>query len=142
MLLTWFHQFNIILYFYCSGSVPPAVVWAQRKDKIFLTINLEDCKSPDIKLTETTLTFKGTGGPQNDAHAVEITFFGEIDVEKSKYVVNSRNIPMVLFRKEEGEYWPRLLKEKTKAHWLKTDFDKWKDEDESDAEEEGRGGGG
>jgi len=58
MLLTWFHQFNIILYFYCSGSVPPAVVWAQRKDKIFLTINLEDCKSPDIKLTETTLTFK------------------------------------------------------------------------------------
>lgn len=25
---------------------------------------------------------------------------------------------------------------------MKTDFDKWKDEDESDAEEEGRGGGG
>lgn len=59
--------------------------------------------------------YRGTGGPQNDAHAVEITFFGEIDVEKSKYVVNSRNIPMVLFRKEEGEYWPRLLKEKTKV---------------------------
>jgi len=30
--------------------------------------------------------YRGTGGPQNDAHAVEITFFGEIDVEKSKYV--------------------------------------------------------
>ena len=61
------------------------------------------------------MSYRGKGGPQNEDHEVVIEFYGEIDVEKSKYVVNARNIPMVLFRKEEGTYWPRLLKEKTKV---------------------------
>jgi len=39
-------------------------------------------------------------------------------------------------KKIEEEYWPRLLKEKAKVHWLKTDFDKWVDEDEQDPNEE------
>ena len=46
---------------------------------------------------------------------------------------------------EEGPYWERLLADKTKAHWLKIDFGKWKDEDDSDAEGEvgaGAPGGG
>merc|ERR1711997_482605 len=34
----------------------------------------------------------------------------------------------------EGPYWERLLKDKTKQHWLKVDFQKWKDEDDSDEE--------
>jgi hypothetical protein len=38
-------------------------------------------------------------------------------------------------RKKEAkaEYWPRLTKDKAKLHFLKTDFDKWVDEDEQDA---------
>lgn len=58
---------------------------------------------------------RGKGGHEGTIHEVEIEFYGELDTEKSKFVVNSRNIPMVLFRKEEGEYWPRLMKEKTKV---------------------------
>lgn len=41
-----------------------------------------------------------------------------------------------------GPYWERLLKEKTKQHWLKIDFNKWKDEDDSDDEENGAPGAG
>lgn len=38
---------------------------------------------------------------------------------------------MKLRKKELDEaYWPRLLKESKKVHFLKTDFDKWVDEDE------------
>ena len=37
---------------------------------------------------------------------------------------------------DEG-YWDRLLADKTKQHWLKIDFSKWKDEDDSDNEEGG-----
>lgn len=38
---------------------------------------------------------------------------------------------MKLQKKElKDEYWPRLLKENKKLHFLKTDFDKWVDEDE------------
>lgn len=39
-----------------------------------------------------------------------------------------------------GPYWERLLKDKTKQHWLRIDFNKWKDEDESG--DEGEAGGG
>ena len=40
-----------------------------------------------------------------------------------------------MLRKKElkEEYWPRLTKDKSKLHFLKTDFDKWVDEDEQDA---------
>lgn len=37
-------------------------------------------------------------------------------------------------KKEEGPYWPQLTKEKKKYHWLKVDFNKWKDEDDSEDE--------
>lgn len=38
--------------------------------------------------------------------------------------------------KEESKWWPRLLKENKKYHWLKVDFNKWKDEDDSGAEDD------
>lgn len=47
---------------------------------------------------------------------------------------NSRNIEISL-PKKDAKWWPRLLKDKAKAHWLKVDFSKWKDEDESGAED-------
>ena len=61
--------------------------------------------------------------------------------QKSKFAVRDRCIEFALEKKEDGPYWDRLLKEKTKRHWLKIDFNKWKDEDESD-EEEAAGPGG
>ncbi len=50
----------------------------------------------------------------------------------------------MLRKKELGEeYWPRLLKDGKKIHFLKTDFDKWVDEDEQDAvPEDSLGAGG
>jgi len=32
--------------------------WAQRKDRVLVTITLEDCKKPTIELTDTGLYFK------------------------------------------------------------------------------------
>lgn len=37
-----------------------------------------------------------------------------------------RVVRCVLTRAEEGEYWPRLTKEKIRLHWLKVDFGRWK----------------
>ena len=42
-------------------------------------------------------------------------------------------------KKESGPYWPRLLKQTGKFHFLKTDFSKWKDEDEEDEEVDNNG---
>ena len=61
--------------------------------------------------------------------------------QKSKQLISGRGIDFVLIKAEEGPYWPRLLKDTKKCHWLKVDFNKWKDEDESDDEGAGAGGG-
>merc|ERR1712227_592013 len=55
--------------------------------------------------------------------------------EKTKYAVRDRVIEFALEKKDgEGPYWKRLVKEEKKQHWLKVDFNKWRDEDESDDE--------
>lgn len=41
----------------------------------------------------------------------------------------------------DSKYWPHLTKEKKKYHWLKVDFKKWKDEDDSDDEAVSGAGG-
>ena len=41
----------------------------------------------------------------------------------------------ILKKKERGPFWPRLLKDAKKVHWLKADWNKWKDEDEEEEEE-------
>merc|ERR1711981_1309276 len=121
--------------------VPPMVMWAQRPNLIFLTLCLEDCKDPVIKVEPNKLYFKGIGGPEKKVHELSIDFFGEVDPEKSKFAVRDRVIEFALERKESGPYWKRLVKQEQKQHWLKIDFNKWKDEDESDDEAGGGGGG-
>lgn len=102
---------------------------------MYLTINVEDCKNPVIKFDVNKLHFEGTGNKDCLQYELTLEFYGEIDAEKSKFVVLSRHIQLAVFKKESGPFWPRLLKEKTKVHWLKTDFDKWRDEDDSDVDE-------
>ena len=54
-----------------------------------------------------------------------LDFYGEIDVENSKTNHSARDVEFVLRKKElKEEYWPRLLKESKKVHFLKTNFDK------------------
>ena len=57
--------------------------------------------------------------------------------QASRKYVRDRNIELFLVKKESGPFWPHLLKQKLKQHWLKVDFTKWKDEDDdSDVEGE------
>ena len=69
------------MHFLIFRPVPPKVMWAQRPNLIFLTVCLEDCKSPEIKVDTDKLHFKGVGGPDKKHHEITINFFGEIDTE-------------------------------------------------------------
>lgn len=113
----------------------PSVIWAQRHDKLYVTINVEDCKNAVINFENDKLSFSGSGGPDKLNYEVTLNLYGEIDPSQSNYAVLSRHIPMIIRKKDTGNYWPRLLKESRKLHWLKTDFDKWRDEDDSDVDE-------
>jgi len=123
-------------------TLSPNAVWAQRNDVIFLTIQLEDCKDPSIKLEENNVTFKGNGGPDKKEYTLNVDLYEAIDADKSIHSVRDRAIEFILKKKEDGPYWPRLTKSTTKHHWLKIDFNKWVDEDESGDEGGPMGGGG
>lgn len=116
------------------------VLWAQRSSTsdaamnfIYLTINVPDVPKEGLQLDlkPTGLTFTGTSGTLKRKYHVELDFFAEIDPKESKISHTAKNIEIKIQKKDlKEEYWPRLLKESKKLHFLKTDFDKWVDEDE------------
>ena len=109
----------------------PILKWAQRKDKIFLTINVVHDKKPIIDLTDgKRIKYKGTDGKIN--YAFDIEFFDEIVKEESKYTLESRHIFLNLKKKNVGFYWPRLLKDKNKYHWIEIDWMYYSEEGEED----------
>ncbi|XP_053680900.1 uncharacterized protein CG16817-like [Anopheles nili] len=112
-----------------EAAVPPPAVWAQRSDVVFLTLNVE-CTDPEFKFTDTTMSFSGVGKPEGRKYALNFEFYDKINPETVSAKNIKRCIEFVIAKAEPDEtYWPRLLKEKTKAHWLKVDFNKWEDED-------------
>lgn len=62
-------------------------------------------------------------------------FYLFLILKNSKTTVGGRYVEVVLQKlPSDSKYWPHLTKEKKKYHWLKVDFKKWKDEDDSDDE--------
>ncbi|KAF5243869.1 hypothetical protein FAUST_2635 [Fusarium austroamericanum] len=123
-----------------SDTVYPEVLWAQRssesdvsKNFIYLTISVPDVSKDNISLDlqPTKLNFTGTSSTLKKKYHVELELWGEIDPAESKINHTSKNVEIKLQKKElKEEYWPRLLKDSKRVHFLKTDFDKWVDEDE------------
>ncbi|KAG4423974.1 hypothetical protein IFR04_002816 [Cadophora malorum] len=125
-----------------STAQTPEVLWAQRSSKtdaeknfIYLTITVPDVQKSNLKLDvkSQSLTFSGHSDSLKRDYHVELEFYGEIDEAETKVNHTAKNIALVLRKKElKEEFWPRLLKDAKKVHFLKTDFDKWVDEDEQD----------
>ncbi|KAH0498562.1 hypothetical protein TgHK011_005813 [Trichoderma gracile] len=123
-----------------SETLTPEVLWAQRssatdaaKNFIYLTISVPDVSKEDLKLDlkPTSVTFTGTSATLKKTYHVELELYAEIDPAESRVNHTAKNVEMKLQKKElKEEYWPRLLKSSQKLHFLKTDFDKWVDEDE------------
>jgi len=136
-----------------ASPLTPEVIWAQRshatdlnKNIVYITINVAQIK-PDTwhcDFTSTTVSFGGT--TTKDVHyKVDLELYDEIDPEESRKHFTTRGLDLVLRKKEaKVEFWPRLLKGTKKAHFVKTDFDKWVDEDEQDTRDDldNLGGGG
>ncbi|CAM8877296.1 hypothetical protein QQ045_019040 [Rhodiola kirilowii] len=112
---------------------PPEVLWAQRSDKVYLTVALPDAK--DVAVTcepEGNFSFSS-----KSAHGESVGFsfdlFGKIVPDDCKTKVVSRNIICSVQKAEEG-WWSRLLKSEGKpAPYIKVDWNKWRDEDDSDS---------
>ena len=114
-----------------SKSKFPIIKWAQRKDKLFLTICVVHSKKPVVDLTDgKRIKYQGTDGSVN--YSFDIELYDEIVKEESKYTLDSRNIFLNLKKKTSGPYWPRLLKDEKKYHWIEVDWMYYAEEDEED----------
>ncbi|KAJ6831640.1 uncharacterized protein M6B38_347715 [Iris pallida] len=111
----------------------PTVAWAQRSDKIYLTIELPDAKDVNLKLEpEGKFIFSATrdGVP----YEFDIELFDKINDKESKFNVGVRNIVCTV-KKAENKWWSRLLKQEGKPPvFINVDWDKWIDEDDENAE--------
>ncbi|KAN0065882.1 p23 chaperone protein wos2 [Thecaphora frezii] len=130
----------------------PEILWAQRssdhepeKNVVYLTINVSNLPAaPETKFDLTSTGFEfhakvgdASKGIVNKEYAFKLDFFAEIDVENSKHILTSKSLYAVLRKMEAKlEYWPRLTKDKVRLHNVKTDFDKWVDEDEQAGNDE------
>lgn len=87
----------------------------------------------ELDIQPTYLDFTAYSNTRKASYHVKLDLYAEIEPKETRLNHTTRSIELVLQKKElKQEFWPRLLKEKSKVHFLKTDFDKWVDEDEQD----------
>jgi len=111
----------------------PLVLWAQRADKVFVSVQLGDITEEQIKLETDSLTFKASS--QGKVWETSIEFNKSIIPEDSSSKNMGREFLFELKKKDPGPFWPRLIKGTQKQQNVKVDFSRWKDEeDESDDE--------
>ncbi|KAG6523229.1 co-chaperone protein p23-1-like isoform X2 [Zingiber officinale] len=111
----------------------PTVKWAQRSDKVYLTVDLADAKDVKVNLEpEGEFSFFAT--KEGVPYEVDLKLFDRINVKESKLNISARSIVYVV-KKLDKKWWSRLLKEDAKPPaFLKVDWDKWIDEDDENEE--------
>lgn len=114
-------------------SLHPEIIWAQRSDKLFVTVELPDAKDSKVDLDpDGKFSFSAKAGPNDQQYEASLELFEHINVEKSKTIKGSRHIICMIEKAEKG-WWPRLLKAAGRSPpFLKADWDKWVDEDDED----------
>lgn len=123
-----------------AKTVIPEVLWAQRssateetKNWVYLTFSVPDV-APDtlkVELKPHGVAFTGPSATLRQTYAVDLALYAEIVPDKSTVSHTGKCVEMKLQKKDvKEEYWPRLLKDAQKVHFVKTDFDKWVDQDE------------
>ncbi|XP_068650766.1 co-chaperone protein p23-2 [Aristolochia californica] len=107
-------------------SRQPEVLWAQRSDKIYLTVSLLDGKDVSVNSEPHGLfTFSAKG-----AVGFSLELYGRIAPEGCKVSIGIRSV-LCSIKKEEKGWWKRLLKSEEKpAPYIKVDWNRWCDEED------------
>jgi len=85
-------NWSLIVFIFLKSSATP-FVWAQRKDRLFISVNLRDISGEKFELLPNSLTFSANSDGKSYSGAVN--FFDEIDVEvkseRSKKIIRRKN---------------------------------------------------
>jgi len=112
----------------------PNIKWAERKDKLFITIDLNDVKDAKIDISESNhLSFSGVSNGKE--YKLDLELYGEVDKAQSKWTIDTRNIFLRIIKKSKG-FWNYVNKDKKKYNFIHVDWNLYVDEDEEDEKPE------
>lgn len=64
----------------------PEVKWAQRLDKVFITVQLPDSKDSKVNLEpDGVFTFSGSAGSENHHYELKLELFDKVNVEVCRH---------------------------------------------------------
>lgn len=66
----------------------PPVIWAQRNNVIYVTICVEDCKKPDVKIEPEQIVFHSVAGLQQKIYDITIPLYAPVEPEVSYIIIN------------------------------------------------------
>lgn len=87
---------------------------------------------PINRFTEDTFHFKSKSVDQDRLYEVTLNFLHKINPEKIVTKNTTRYTEYTITKAEVGPYWKSLTNDKRKPHFIKADFNKWRDEDDDD----------
>lgn len=85
--------------------------------------------------------FKASSVDTAKQYEVTLNFLHKINPDAVQTKNTARCIEITIKKAETGPYWTTLTNDKKKPHFLKVDYNKWRDEESDYDEEEGGGGG-
>jgi len=119
-----------------APMVIPPCKWAQRKERVYITVDVTDATDVHVAFEDRKAAFSGKL-KDGTAFGHTFTLCGEILPEESSFKALGRELQINLKKKDaKAGYWERLTEEPTKASkgFLSCDWDRWVDEDEDAGE--------
>jgi len=92
----------------------PVLLWAQRRDRLLITVALSDPCDPQVSISPTHLSV-ACATPAGERYRTCIELLREVEPEKSHWVATPRGIQLSILKKAVSSGSPRC--ERAKHYW-------------------------
>ena len=97
----------------------PEILWAQNREKIFITINADNIIEQNIEMLADLVHFQGKNNDKN--YNVEINLLKTIEPEESTWTIKPNCVTFTL-KKQPEVFWSKLTTHVTNLGFTEQDF--------------------
>ena len=107
----------------------PEILWAQSREKLFMTVKIQNLQESNIEILQDTINIRGISNLTKIN--LELNLFKKILVDESYWELKENSVEITM--KKNGDFfWNKLFLEKYGN--LRIDWNRWQDDDDSDDE--------